>query len=297
MTSWKVTLACTRAEAETIPFGDDVFADLVSPPTLLTDEPDPARPDDWRLHAYFAERPEPEWIARLETLVTGADGDAVVEELGESDWVTLSQSGLTPVSAGRFHVATRAHAHERRAGQIGLVIEAGLAFGTGQHATTLGCLRALDRLARRRRFTNILDLGTGTGVLGFAAAKRWPRARITASDIDPVSIAVARGNARANAVKLGIGRGRVELFAATGMRDRRLAANAPYDLIVANILAAPLVALAGPVSAALAPGGIVILAGLLDTQAQAVAAAYLARGLRRVATSGGEWPTLALRRA
>ena len=296
MTDWKVTLACTRAEAAAIPFADDAFAELDAPPTLLTDEPDPHAPDDWRLHAYFAEAPRSEWLARLAALAPTRGGAAHVEQLGDDDWVTLSQAGLEPVSAGRFHVATAAHAHTRRAGQIGLVIEAGLAFGTGQHATTLGCLHALDRLARRHVFANILDLGTGTGVLAMAAAKRWRRARITASDIDPVSVRVARANLRVNGLRLGDGRNATTLFAASGMRDRRLAWRGPYDLIVANILAAPLVALAGPVAAELAAGGYLVLAGLLDGQAREVTGAYAARGLRRVATSGGEWPTLVLRR-
>ncbi|TRW17019.1 50S ribosomal protein L11 methyltransferase [Glacieibacterium frigidum] len=293
---WKVTLACTRAEAEALPFAEDAFADLDQPPTLIADEPDPHAPDDWRLHAYFAEEPEPEWLARLAAMVPSRGSQPLVERLPDSDWVTLSQAGLTPVSAGRFHVATAAHAHERRAGQIGLVIEAGLAFGTGQHATTHGCLAAIDRLGHANRFTDILDLGTGTGVLAMAAAKRWPRARVTASDIDPVSVAVTRDNVRANALRLGIGEGRIEVFTAVGMADARLVRRGPYDLIAANILAAPLIALAGPVSAVLARGGHLVLAGLLDCQATRVTAAYAARGLRRVATSGGEWPTLVLKR-
>ena len=296
VSSWKVTLPCTRAEAAAVPFAEDAFADLDMPPTLLIDEPDPHAPDDWRLHAYFVTAPEAGWLERLAALVPARGGSATVEMLDNEDWTTLSQAGLAPVSAGRFHVATAAHAHERRAGQIGLVIEAGLAFGTGQHATTFGCLRALDRLARRYRFANILDLGTGTGVLAMAAAKRWRSARITASDIDPVSVTVAKANLRANGLRQGCGRNATLLFAAGGMRDRRLAWRGPYDLIVANILAAPLVALAGPVAAELAPGGFVILAGLLDVQAREVTAAYTARGLRRVATSDGEWPTLVLRR-
>ena len=292
---WKVTLPCTRAEAEAIPF-DEAFADLDAPPTLLTDEPDPARPDDWRLHAYFADSPEPEWLDRLQALAPSRSAEPAVEELPPTDWVTLSQAGLEPVRAGRFFVATREHAARRRPGDTALVIDAGLAFGTGQHATTAGCLRALDRLARRHRFANVLDVGTGTGLLAFAAARTWPRAQVTASDIDPVAITVARANARVNGMTGGVGRGRVDLFAAPGLQERRIANRAPYDLIIANILAAPLIDLAGDIAGALAPGGFVILAGLLDSQATAVTAAYAARKLRRVATSGGEWPTLVLRR-
>lgn len=293
---WKVTLLCTRAEAEAIPFADDAFADLDMPPTLLTDEPDPAQPDDWRLHAYFAERPEPEWLARLTALAPQRGTAPSVEALPPTDWVTLSQAGLEPVRAGRYFVATRDHWHSRRAGDTDLLIDAGLAFGTGQHATTSGCLRALDRLARRYRFDNILDVGTGTGVLAFAAARTWRRARVTASDIDPVAVAVAKANAAINGIAGGIGSGRLDLLAAPGLQARRTASRGPYDLIIANILAAPLVDLAGDIASALTPGGFVILAGLLDSQAREVTAAYAARKLRRVATSGGEWPTLVLRR-
>ncbi|QXQ04946.1 50S ribosomal protein L11 methyltransferase [Sphingosinicellaceae bacterium] len=292
---WRVTLHCNRAEAEAIPFADEVFADLDSPPTLLTDEPDPGRPDDWLLHAYFADQPEPEWLARLSAMAPGSIAAPQVERLPDTDWVTLSQAGLEPVRAGRYHVATREHAHRLRPGEIGLVIDAGLAFGTGQHATTAGCLSALDRLARSHRFENIVDLGTGTGVLAFAAALTWRRARVTASDIDPVAAVVARANARVNAVSLGVGTGRVDVFAAKGLNDRRLRQRAPYDLVIANILAQPLVELAGSIAGALKPGGFVVLAGLLDSQAAKVTGAYAARGLKRVATSGGEWPTLVLR--
>ena len=288
---WKVTLACTRAEAEAAPFVDGLFEDLDDPPTLLVDEPDPARPDDWRLHAYFTTAPEPEWLARLGAL---ASGSPVVETLPDADWVTLSQAGLEPVRAGRFHVATRAHAHRRRPGEFGLVIDAGLAFGTGQHATTAGCLRALSVLARRRRFGNVLDLGTGTGVLALAAGRLWPRARITASDIDAVAVRVARGNAHRNGATLGSGTRQVEVVAAPGLAALQLRRRAPYDLVIANILARPLIDLAGPIAAALSPGGFVVLAGLLESQATRVAAAYTVRGFRRVSTSSGEWPTLVL---
>ena len=291
---WRVTLTCTRAEAEAIPFADEAFADLDTPPTLLTDEPDPARPDDWRLHAYFAEHPEPEWLARLSALAPSSGAVPVVEALPETDWVTASQAGLEPVRAGRFRVATPDYRDGRRPGEIGLLIPAGLAFGTGQHATTAGCLRALSRLAQSHRFERILDVGTGTGVLAFAAQRLWPSARIVASDIDAVAVAVARGNARVNAVRLGRGAGRLELLVADGMAGPRM--SGPHDLIIANILAAPLITLAGPMTRALAAGGVVILAGLLDSQATQVGAAYRTRGLHNVMTSGGEWPTLVLRR-
>jgi len=298
---WRVRLPATRAEAEAIPFADP-FPDDAEPPTLLTDEPDPARPDDWTLDAYFARPPSASDLAALSALVpaAAAAGSAVVERLADTDWVTLSQSGFAPVRAGRFVVHTAAHAAAVRAGDVGLAIEAGLAFGTGQHFTTRGCLEALDGLARRyrfrrHRFRHIADLGTGTGVLALAAARRWPQARVVASDIDPVAVAVARANLRANAVRAVRGRGAIDLVVAAGANHRRL--RGPFDLITANILAGPLVAMAASVTAALGPRGTLVLAGLLDTQAVRVAAAYTARGCRLIGRiDAGEWPTLILRR-
>lgn len=286
-----------------MPWADDLYPDLDAPPTLLIDEPDPAQPDAWTLDAYFAVPPTPELIARLYRLAPSAPpGSAVVEQLGAQDWVTLSQAGLEPVRAGRFVVHTAAHAAARRPGDIGIAIEAGLAFGTGQHFTTYGCLEALADLAQlcsptgARRFHNALDLGTGSGVLALAIAKRWPTARVTASDIDAVAVDVARRNVRSNGVRLGRQPGAVDALTATGMNNLQLHRRSPYDLITANILAAPLIALARPVAAALAPSGTLILAGLLTTQARRVAAAYTNRGLQLVATyERGEWPTLVLR--
>ncbi len=298
--TWRVRLPATRAEAEALPFADP-FADRDDPPTLLTDEPDPARPDAWTLDAYFTSPPTAADLAALHALVPSASpGSAVVTRLDETDWVTLSQSGFAPVRAGRFVVHTAAHAAAVRASDIGIAIEAGLAFGTGQHFTTRGCLAALDRLARDpafgpRRRLRIADLGTGTGVLALAAAKRWPRARLVASDIDPVAVAVARANLGANGVRTGRTPGAIDLVVAAGADHRRL--RGPFDLITANILAAPLIAMARPVAAALASGGVLILAGLLTGQARRVAAAYTARGCRLVArVDHGEWPTLVLRK-
>jgi ribosomal protein L11 methyltransferase len=297
---WRVRLPATRAEAEAIPFAaedwDHAF-DREPPPTLLTDEPDPSRPDDWTLDAYFADEPSADDIARLYALVpAAAPGSATVEPLADTDWVTLSQSGFPPVRAGRFIVHTAAHADAVRPSDIGIAIEAGLAFGTGQHFTTHGCLAALDALAKTCRFTRAADLGTGTGVLAIAIAKRWPRATVVASDIDPVATIVARANLAANGVRQGRGRGAIDLVTAPGVEHPRLRGR--FDLVTANILAGPLVAMAGPVAATLAPGGILVLAGLLTTQARRVAAAYTARGMRLVARlDRSEWPTLVLERA
>ncbi|OYU15887.1 MAG: 50S ribosomal protein L11 methyltransferase [Alphaproteobacteria bacterium PA4] len=302
---WALTLACNRRDAEAMPEIGDVFPDLLDPPTLNVEEPDPDQPDAWVMTAYFSEQPAADLVDRITALFPSA-ADVVLAPLPDADWTTLSQRGLEPVRAGRFVVHTAAHADAVRIGDIGLAIEAGLAFGTGQHATTHGCLLALDRLARRRTFRRIADLGTGTGVLALAAARRWRRAASIATDIDPISIAVTAENLRDNRALAGRSPGRIELVVAAGMQHQRLAARAPYDLIIANILAPPLVAISRPVSAALAPGGVLVLAGLLRSQKQRVLAAYRKHGLVPVMDLNdrppgrqrrGEWPTLVLTRA
>jgi ribosomal protein L11 methyltransferase len=236
-------------------------------------------------------------VARITALFPSAAHIALAP-LPDADWTTLSQRNLEPVRAGRFLVHTRAHAGAVRPGDIALAIEAGLAFGTGHHATTLGCLAALDRLGKRRRFGNIADLGTGTGVLALAAARRWRKARTIATDIDPVSIAVTNANLRDNKVRKGRAAGHIEPVVAAGLHHRQLVTRAPYDLIIANILAPPLVAISRPVSAALAPGGVLVLAGLLRSQAVRVRAAYRKHGLVpfEPQRGRGEWPCVVLTR-
>jgi ribosomal protein L11 methyltransferase len=296
-TAWVLTFACNRADAETMPEIGEVFPDLADPPTLNVEEPDPDQPDKWVMHAYFAAAPDPALVDRITALFPSA---AAIElaPLPEQDWTTLSQRGLDPVRAGRFLVHTRNHRDAVRPGDIALAIEAGLAFGTGQHATTLGCLRALDMLARQRRFHRIADLGTGTGVLALAAARRWKTARTIATDIDPLAITVARANLADNRVSAGRAAGHIELACAPGMHHARLAARAPYNLILANILAGPLIDISRAVSRALAPGGVLVLAGLLQSQAQRVRAAYRQHGLVPLRPSPrGEWPCLVLTRA
>jgi ribosomal protein L11 methyltransferase len=293
---WALTLACNRADAEAMPEIGDIFPDLIDPPSLNVEEPDPDKPDDWRLTAYFTDEPAPELVARIAALFPSAS-NINLAPLPDADWTVLSQRDLAPVRAGRFLVHTRAHADARRIGDIAIAIEAGLAFGTGQHATTHGCLDALDRLARQRRFENIADLGTGTGVLALGAARLWPRARVIATDIDPVSIAVTRGNLSENNARNGRGAGQIELAIATGMAHARLWQRAPYDLIIANILAGPLIDISRDVARALAPGGVLVLAGLLQSQSLRVRAAYRQHGIVPLRQHHrGEWPHLVLTR-
>ena len=291
--SWRVTLDCTKAEAEALPDADDLFPASDSPPVIVAQEPDETKPDEWRIHAYFDHQPGWDEMKVLEGLAR--DGDPVLERLEDADWVTLSQAGLAPIRAGRFFVHTPMHFKERPADTVNFEIDAGLAFGTGQHATTAGCLAALDRLAvAGRAYANIADIGTGTGLLAFAALALWPDAKGIATDIDPISIDVTRDNAAINGIALGHGAGELLLAVADGMDDPMIAARAPYDLLIANILAGPLIELAPSFAAAVTPGATIVLAGLLDTQADAVIAAYEAQGCAVHERGRGEWCVLVL---
>jgi ribosomal protein L11 methyltransferase len=295
--SWRVSLDCTRAEAEALPDANDLFPEADNPPVIVADEPDAAKPDQWKIHAYFDRQPGWEELQVLEGLAV--DSDPVIERLdATTDWVRVSQQGLEPIRAGRFFVHTPTHYKDRPEGAISFEIDAGLAFGTGQHATTAGCLEALDRLEREgKHFTNIADIGTGTGLLAFAALALWPEAKAIATDIDPIAIEVSRDNAAINGVPLGHGAGELLLAAADGMDSAMLTARAPFDLLIANILAGPLIDLAPSFAKAIAPGGTIILAGLLDTQADAVAASYDGLGMSVVDRGSGEWPVLVLETA
>jgi ribosomal protein L11 methyltransferase len=294
--SWKVTLPCTKAEAEGLKDDIPQFAALDTPPVLMTSEADG---DAWRLDAYFDAKPGQADIDLLLGLVPSARGASPkAERLDAQDWVTLSQAGLEPIHAGRFFVHTPVHRGAIPEGAIAFEIDAGRAFGTGHHETTAGCLIALDRLrGAGTAVANLADIGTGTGLLAFAAMRLWPAARAIATDIDPVAIAVAAENAAINAVPVGRARGQLELAVAAGMDHPRLEDRAPYDLLIANILAGPLIDLATALAGAITPGGRLILAGLLDQQAPAVTAAYRRQGMMAgPRIDRGEWPTLVMRK-
>lgn len=287
--SVRVTVACNRAQGEAVADSDDVLPGAV----LVADEPDESKPDEWLIHAYFEHPPT---VEELETVRSLGSGEPRVEALAETDWVTMSQSGLQPIRAGRFTVHTPMFPPEDE--RINFEIDASLAFGTGQHATTSGCLEALDKLERDgKRFANVADIGTGTGLLAFAGLALWPEAKCIAADIDDVAVNVARDNAAINRVKLGHGAGELLLAQADGMDSPLLSARAPFDLIIANILAGPLIDLARDFAKNVAPGGTIILAGLLDTQAQSVIGAYESAGLMLRDPGFGEWPVLVCQRA
>jgi ribosomal protein L11 methyltransferase len=293
--SWKITLPCTRAEGEALAFAADPFPGMDEPPVLNTLEPDETRPEDWLVEAYTEGEPSPEVIAAVRALVPSAGArQPAIEKVEEQDWVTLSQAGLEPIRAGRFYVHTSAHAAIVPHDATVFRIDAGRAFGTGHHYTTTGCLMMLDRLKRQgARYRMIADVGTGTGLLAFAAMALWPRAHAVATDIDPISVEVTAENAQANAVN----EDRLALAVAEGVNHALYRELAPFDLVIANILAQPLIELAPSIAATLAQGGTLILAGLLDTQADAVTAAYRREGLRQADTiRNGDWSILMLRK-
>lgn len=244
----------------------------------------------YEVGGYFTESPD---VAGLALLSTMHDAKAfVISELPDTDWVAKVKRELAPVQAGRFYLYGSHDADTVPADSIPLLIEAAMAFGTGHHGTTRGCLEALDRLATRGfKADTVADIGCGTAVLAMAAARIWPVTPI-ASDIDPVAVDVAEANLAANDMA-----GRVTCLEATGFDHDQIKSGAPYDLIFANILKGPLIDLAGDLTAHLAPKGYAILSGLLNDQADEVAAAYAAQGLTRVeATQIGDWSTLLLSR-
>jgi ribosomal protein L11 methyltransferase len=241
----------------------------------------------WNVEIHFELPPDETAVRQLIGQVTAEV--PTFETVEAKDWVAASLAGLKPVAAGRFTVHG---AHDRQnlaLNRIGIEIEAALAFGTGHHGTTRGCLLAFDQLLKERRPRRILDIGTGTGVLAIAAAKAL-RAPVLASDIDPESVRIARENARLN----GCG-AQVECVRAAGLSAARFHARAPFDLVFANILLGPLTRLARPMRRVLAPGACVILSGLLAAQENAALAAYQPHGLRLVRRIPlGEWVTLIL---
>ena len=293
---WKISIPCSRTEAEALDADNLFVASSDSVPTIVTRraEETGSNDDDWLIEVFTDAKPDRHELALFAALAPESGGEPALESLADDDWVTLSQAGLPPVRAGRFHIHTSHDDPHPDPAIRSLRIEASRAFGTGHHETTTGCLRTLDSLkASGRRFRNIADVGTGTGLLAFAAQHLWPTARIIASDIDPVSIDVTRDNARINDIALGRAPGRIALTVSNGLDAPALQRRAPYDLIVANILAGPLVALAPQIAAASTPGGKLILAGLMRDQRADVERAYTRAGFALSnALVENEWPCL-----
>ena len=295
--NWLLTLPCTREEAEAL-HEDDEWLCLFDPaPSVVAEEVEAFNDTKWQLKAYFPDMPEKAVVAAIQNRIPSAtNAKAVVEELPDEDWLLLSQQGLQPLHAGRFYVHTSTNKGTIPNGTVPFLIEASRAFGTGGHETTSGCLAMLDRLKRQgKRFDLIADIGTGTGLLAFAAHYLWQRAYVTASDIDPVSIDVTLENAVANGVTLGHNIGQLALCVASGTNHELIQRRAPYDLVIANILAGPLIELAPALSATMQEAGTLILAGLLNTQAASVIVTYRRLGFRLEDRSDtGDWPCLRL---
>ena len=241
----------------------------------------------WRIDAFPNDADDARGI---EARLKAHDGlTVVVEKLADADWLAMSLSGLPPVRAGRFFVYG---AHDQGIvpkNTVNLKIDAGAAFGTGHHGTTVGCLVAFDELLKRERFERVLDVGCGTGVLAIAAARTGSKVAI-GTDIDQPSVRIANENAKLNQAN-------ARFVHAFGLNDRKVRGQGPYDLVFANILAPPLVSLSQDIKEALSLGGVAILSGLLRTQERRVSAAYLSRGFileRRIHRDA--WSALVLRR-
>lgn len=294
--SWKLCVSASReqveaalAEREAMPDWDENI--------VLTGHGPPDSPANWQLDAYTTDKPSTAQREAVRALFTGKAPRLKAEQLPETDWVSESQKGTEPIRAGRFHVHTPEYPASEEPAVTSFCIPAAQAFGTGQHATTAGCLAMLDAMQRSGlSLRNIADIGTGTGLLAFAANRLWPLARVIASDIDPVCEDAVLGNAALNNVRTGSQAGQVTMVIADGMDDEALTKREPYDLIIANILAGPLIDLAPDFACALAPRGHVLLAGLLTEQEADVRRAYFRMGLRlHKRLVNGDWSILWLR--
>jgi len=240
----------------------------------------------WRIDAFPTTDDE---VEGLKAVLAGYPVTVLVEKLADADWLAMSLSGLPPVEAGRFFVYGAHDQGKVPEGRVTLKIDAGAAFGTGHHGTTVGCLEAFDKLLETESFEKVLDVGCGTGVLAIAAAKTGTPIAV-GTDIDEPSARIANENAEINEA-------RCDFYFADGLSDPRIAQHQPYDLVFANILAAPLVELAPEIGAALKSGGVAILSGLLRTQEERVLEAYLPLGFTVEQTIHHDaWSALQLRK-
>ena len=287
--AWRVALTVVAADHVA------AFEDALAPLGGAVAAMEEASGGGWRIEAVTVAAPDrAEVTARiaLAAAILGIDApDATLEPVPDTDWVREVQRRTPPVQAGRFHLRGSHLEAPVPVGAIGIVIDAGAAFGTGSHESTRGCLIAFDRLAARLRVAAGLDLGCGSGILAIAAAKLW-RAPVLAADSDAVAVAVAAGNATANGVSE-----LVTAIRSQGFRNPAIRARAPFDLIAANIVARPLMGMAPALARRLAPGGAAVLSGLLAGQGDGVAAAYGDAGLAEVERIAlGDWITLVVAR-
>lgn len=295
---WKLTALAPRGVIEAALLAHEDALDWDPEVVLSGSEVAEDKPEEWRLEAWLPRKPTKADSAAIRRLFADVQPLLFPEQLPEFDWLTQSQQGLEPIRAGRFHVHTPQYPPLRQPGVRNFAIPASQAFGTGQHATTAGCLEMLGEMKRRGLIVrNCADIGTGTGLLAFAALHLWPRALATASDIDAVCLNVVEDNARSNGIPMGARPGALTMLVADGMDHPLLEARGPYDLILANILAGPLIGMAPHFAEALVPGGSLLLAGLLETQEAQVRRACRAAGLRIAARRvKGDWSILWLRK-
>lgn len=253
--------------------------------------------DLWALECWCEKKPSAALKKAMAALFDAPLPKITAEKLPDTDWLAESQKGTRPIQSGRFYIHTPDHPPSGDPALTSFCIPAAQAFGTGQHETTTGCLAMLDRMQLAGiAARNIIDVGTGTGLLAFAAGALWPRARLTATDIDPVCAPAVAGNMQLNGIAGGTGTGQLRMVIADGLADRTLVRRAPYDLIIANILAGPLIEMAGSFADNLAPRGSIVLAGLLNAQAADVIRAYRWTGMRLQAQLvNGDWTILWLR--
>lgn len=283
---WRSTFCVPAAQAMVL---SDIWDDIALSAACVEIE---ETPEWWMIELVFNHAPDTALIMQRVKVLAHELGfsmpDIVVEAMPREDWLARVARQFPPLRVGRYFVHG-AHVQEKApAATIGIQVEAGAAFGSGEHSTTKGCLLAYDRLSKHTKFQNILDIGTGSAILAIAAAKSAKNVQMLATDIDPVAVQVAKENARLN----GVGQ-QIETLCANGTNAPGIQRNAPYDLIFANILARPLVKLAPDIAKLLEPGGYAILSGLLVSQATMVHYAYQAQGLKkRLQWSEGPWCAL-----
>lgn len=296
--SWKITGYGRKKAIQGALLAHDDAEDWDHEIVLSGCEVDKDKPDAWVLEAWLSRRPTKADRAAIAALFAKNPPKLTAKKLPEQDWLTLSQQGVEPIGAGRFYVHTPSFPPTLQRGITSLQIPASQAFGTGQHETTAGCLAMLTLMKKSGvNARNIADIGTGTGLLAFAALDLWPRALATASDIDAVCTGVVEDNAATNGFTMGHRAGQLTMIIADGMDDPLLEARGPYDLLIANILAGPLIELAPHFAASVPDGGHVLLAGLLTEQEPSVRQAYRRTGFRLAKRLvKGDWSILWLRK-
>lgn len=284
--TYKTSFAVEERHAKRL---GNLIEELYWPPpdaVSLTDMQD----GNWLVEILFPEVPDNAALSVFIEEHTDASPEIIIEEIPEIDWVTRSQQRLHPVRAGRFTIHGSHDRHRVGRSLWNIEIDAGQAFGTAHHGSTLGCLTAIDDLAKREVIRCVLDMGTGTGVLAIAAARVW-KATVLASDNDPLAVQVAGANASRNTAG-----SRVKILEAAGLNHPEIRKESPFDLVIANILARPLIDMAHGIASAVRPGRFVILSGITREQAGRVAASYRAAGFthhRRITMS--DWVTFTLR--